>query len=593
MANGGAFGNPLTTGIALNFEVDMTPYRQMMQDNLQFAQTQAAERKKKEKEFQDILKNIAYDDSKIHQRMRDDARIEYAATIEDVMELKKKNDFGGIMNRIAKFDSKLNNYVDATTNFRAYEKALEDGKSWVDMDYVNAYNNPDKFDDRYLIDNFSDVAIYDKEAGVFSAQAIPKQDEVAFVNKYMQGMKDQFMRDDKGKIKRSGFLSETGDYAYLKSKSADPESFYQELGLAWLGGGRNNIEHMRRKMGLKPEDLEGTIDTPSGPMAKSAYYATEFMKGVAEPKMYSEELRRPAKDTDKTDYTRPGVVGKVQIAEATPTPISKEAFNFESYKKGAVPFIEAEIAKIIEQNPGNDAAIAAAIEKKTGPTGEVKDANDFFGPNIISVRGTEVNIDKPTEAAKQIADALSQIDENDFKSISGNFGYSEPTPTEVVKDFEKTATINVFGRDIRKTFKIPKGEVYIVGSKGSKKVKILNAVDVPNSTFRTVNRDKQNDIWHGIDFPVEEESAIKQVLNEALGKDVLDDFVKSNGLPKTFIVPEVDENIQTLQTLDKELTPEFLDAELKRIGVYGAGTTSTASTSTTGGGGSKYDKYKR
>jgi len=296
MANGGAFGNPLTTGIALNFEVDMTPYRQMMRDNLQFAQTQAAERKKKEKEFQNILKNVAYDDSKIHQRMRDDARNEYAATINDVIELNKKNDYGGIMNRIAKFDSKLNNYVDATSNFRAYEKASDDGKSWVDMNYINAYNNPEKFDDSYLIENFSDVALYDKDAGVFSAQSIPKQDEVAFVNKYMQGMKDQFMRDDEGKIKRSGFLSETGDYAYLKSKSQDPESFYQELGIAWLGGGANNVEHMRRKLGLKPEDLEGSIDTPSGPMAKSAYYATEFMKGVAEPKMYSEELRRPAKE---------------------------------------------------------------------------------------------------------------------------------------------------------------------------------------------------------------------------------------------------------------------------------------------------------
>lgn len=293
MANGGAFGNPLTTGIALNFEVDMTPYRQMMRDNLQFAQTQAAERKKKQKEFQDILKNIAYDDSKIHTRMRDDARNEYAATINDVIELNKKNDYGGIMNRIAKFDSKLNNYVDATSNFRAYEKASEDGKSWTDMNYINAYNNPEKFDDSYLIENFSDVALYDKDAGVFSAQSIPKQDEVAFVNKYMQGMKDQFMRDDEGKIKRSGFLSETGDYAYLKAKSQDPESFYQELGIAWLGGGANNVEHMRRKLGLKPEDLEGSIDTPSGPMAKSAYYATEFMKGVAEPKMYSEELRRP------------------------------------------------------------------------------------------------------------------------------------------------------------------------------------------------------------------------------------------------------------------------------------------------------------
>jgi hypothetical protein len=110
------------------------------------------------------------------------------------------------MNRIAKFDSKLNNYVDATSNFRAYEKASEDGKSWTDMDYINAYNNPEKFDDSYLIENFSDVSLYDKDAGVFSAQAIPKQDEVAFVNKYMQGMKDQFMRDDEGKIKRSGFL---------------------------------------------------------------------------------------------------------------------------------------------------------------------------------------------------------------------------------------------------------------------------------------------------------------------------------------------------------------------------------------------------
>jgi hypothetical protein len=108
-------------------------------------------------------------------------------------------------------------------------------------------------------------------------------------------------------------------------------------------------------------------------------------------------------------------------------------------------------------------------------------------------------------------------------------------------------------------------------------VNTLNSVDVSNSTFRTVNRDKQNDIWHGIDFPIEEESAIKQILNEALGKSAVDDFVKSNGIPKTFIVPEIDENIQTLQTLDKKLTPDFLKAELKKIGVYGSGTTSTSS----------------
>ena len=103
MAKGGAFGNPLTTGIALNFEVDMTPYRQMMQDNLKFAQTQAADRKKKEKEFQDILKNITYDDSKILKRRRDGARVEYASLINDVINPNKNGDRGGVQNRIADF----------------------------------------------------------------------------------------------------------------------------------------------------------------------------------------------------------------------------------------------------------------------------------------------------------------------------------------------------------------------------------------------------------------------------------------------------------------------------------------------------------
>jgi hypothetical protein len=344
MANGGAFGNPLTTGIALNFEVDMTPYRQMMQDNLQFAQTQAAEKKKKEKEFQDILKNIAYDDSKIHTRMRDDARIEYAATIEDVMELKKKNDFGGIMNRIAKFDSKLNNYVDTTTNFRAYEKAAEDGKSWVDMDYINAYNNPDKFDDRYLIDKFSDVATYDKESGVFSAQATPKQDALAFVNKYMGGMQYNFEIDN-GKVGSDARQTGTGAYVYRKSKSADPEALYREMGASWLGGGPSYIEDMRRNLNLKPEDLEGTIDTPSGPVAKSLHYATEFIRKFAEPQMYSDVTGYPP--TPKAIKPTYGFgdenIGDVSFSGKPSSAVSTESSTPEQIKQGMFDYVTNEL----------------------------------------------------------------------------------------------------------------------------------------------------------------------------------------------------------------------------------------------------------
>jgi len=570
MANG-SFGNPLTTGIALTFDVDMTPYDNMLKRNA----AKAAEKAKADKDlldkYNEYAKNITVDFDKIDYRLHDKARAKYAETLAELNKAVMNKDLHAA--NMLMMDSKQfnSNLVQRTSDLNEifnqdptevyYDPEIE--KIWKDRSIPN--------DDKRIVEIISKYGSQDELIGSFK-KAPSRRNLKTDVDNLLKGAKRRLQPGDKPTM----YLP-TGEAVY-EPKYTNKDEVRNQVIMDYTSP--QNIEStiymLTEDYGISPSELQGK-DIP-----ETQEKLTAAIDRVFDPiwsSIESEQYKsRPPRDTKKTDYTRPGVMGKVQIAEATPTPISREAFNFESYKRGAVPFIESEIAKIIEQNPGNDAAIAAAIEKKTGPTGEVKDADDFFGPNIISVRGTEVNIDKPTEAAKQIADALSQIDEIDFKSISGNFGYSEPTPTEVVKDFEKTATINVFGRDIRKTFKIPKGEVYIVGSKGSKKVKILNAVDVPNSTFRTVNRDKQNDIWHGIDFPVEEESAIKQVLNEALGKDVLDDFVKSNGLPKTFIVPEVDENIQTLQTLDKEFTPEFLDAELKRIGVYGSGTQSPESS---------------
>ena len=570
MANG-PFGNPLTTGIALTFDVDMTPYDNMLKRNA----AKAAEKAKADKDlldkYNEYAKNITVDFDKIDYRLHDKARAKYAETLAELNKAVMNKDLHAA--NMLMMDSKQfnSNLVQRTSDLNEifnqdptkvyYDPEIE--KIWKDRSIPN--------DDKRIVEIISKYGSQDELIGSFK-KAPSRRNLKTDVDNILKGAERRLQPGDKPTM----YLP-TGEAVY-EPKYTNKDEVRNQVIMDYTSP--QNIEStiymLMEDYGMSPSELQGK-DIP-----ETQEKLTAAIDRVFDPiwsSIESEQFKsRPPRDTNKTDYTRPGVMGKVQIAEATPTPISREAFNFESYKRGAVPFIETEIAKIIEQNPGNDAAIAAAIEKKTGPTGEVKDENDFFGPNIISVRGTEVNIDKPTEAAKQIADALSQIDEIDFKSISGNFGYSEPTPTEVVKDFEKTATINVFGRDIRKTFKIPKGEVYIVGSKGSKKVKILNAVDVPNSTFRTVNRDKQNDIWHGIDFPVEEESAIKQVLNEALGKDVLDDFVKSNGLPKTFIVPEVDENIQTLQTLDKEFTPEFLDAELKRIGVYGSGTQSPESS---------------
>ena len=255
MAKGGAFGNPLTTGIALNFEVDMTPYRQMMQDNLKFAQTQAADRKNKEKEFQNILKNITYDDSKILKRRRDGARVEYASLINDVIKLHKSNDFGGIQNRIGGFQSGMNNLVDEKTNFNLYEDAARKGKSWTSPEYINAMNGLDEGEtsDVNMISNFPDELNYDSKTGTFVSQAIAKADPLAFVNKVISGMP---LKSFKGSTPT--YIPSTGEYKHDLSKVKDPEALYAEMATAWLGGGASHIETMRREMGLTPEDLDGT-----------------------------------------------------------------------------------------------------------------------------------------------------------------------------------------------------------------------------------------------------------------------------------------------------------------------------------------------
>jgi hypothetical protein len=283
MAKGGAFGNPLTTGIALNFEVDMTPYRQMMQDNLQFAQTQAAERKAKEKEFQDILKNITYDDSKILKRRRDGARVEYASLINDVINLNKNGDRGGVQNRIADFRSGMSNLVDEKTNFNLYEKAAIEGKSWTSAEYINAMNglNQGETSDESILKLYPDEIGYDSKSGTFTSQAIPKADAMSWANKILQGM------PLKSTNLKPEFVPETGEYRFPLSKVEDPEAFYKEMGALWLGGGESNVETMRREMGLTSDALDGTgaIDN-----------STEYMRSLFQDKVGGDRYGRPLAD---------------------------------------------------------------------------------------------------------------------------------------------------------------------------------------------------------------------------------------------------------------------------------------------------------
>lgn len=256
MANGGAFGNPLTTGIALTFEVDATPYRQMMQDNLNFAKSQAAERKKKEKEFQDVLKNIAYDDSKIHERMRDDARTEYASAINDMIKLKGAGDYGSMMKRTADLESRLNYFRDVTTDFNNYSKQ-DRNKNYVDQGYIDAFNNVNDVSTEDLIKNYQNIVNYDKErGGVFSTQ-VRKLDDTKIVNDAINNLPDRFKYDSSGKVIKGQYDPNTGKYFFPMEKVADKDAFKNALSERYLTENpKEGLAHISMMYGLTPEDLE-------------------------------------------------------------------------------------------------------------------------------------------------------------------------------------------------------------------------------------------------------------------------------------------------------------------------------------------------
>ena len=321
MANGGPFGNPLTTGIALNFDVDMKPYQQMMKDNLDFAKTQAAERKKKEKEFQDILKNIAYDDSKIHERMRPDARVAYAETIDDLMKLRKNNDLGEMMKRTAGLRSELNYLADITTDFKAYA-GQDKNKAHVNQDYIDAFNNLEVSRDQ-LINDYPNVASLDEKGRVRSTP-IRRIDDAAWAKKAFDLLPEDVKKDASGNIVKGKYNSETGTYYFPVEKIADADAFRDALAQRYIAEqGTDGVAHLSTVYGTNP-----TVDpdTWSNPEQAILGLANQRMQEVLPDYAFQGQGKMIKEKTKKSDFTFGAGGG------------STESWGFAPFKGGTVEF---------------------------------------------------------------------------------------------------------------------------------------------------------------------------------------------------------------------------------------------------------------
>jgi hypothetical protein len=283
MANGGAFGNPLTTGIALNFEVDMTPYRQMMQDNLKFAQTQAAETQAKEKEFQDILKNITLDTSKIHERYKKNAMSEYASTINDAMAMHKAGDISSMYQRMNKYKADMNSYIASTQDFNNYKNSKGD-KTFRNEAAIAAMDNVEGVSNEQLMKDYQNDVGYSN--GLFNFTVIDRPDLLGETNKILQGAEKTIVFDG-GKPVVMGRMPETDEVIYQESVK-DPDKVIDYLS-GWLmsspGGNRLLMDYG----GINASQLDER--TPDG-MQKRAALAREYVSKEIEPKLYGQKISK-------------------------------------------------------------------------------------------------------------------------------------------------------------------------------------------------------------------------------------------------------------------------------------------------------------
>lgn len=206
MANG-PFGNPLSTGIALSGVIDIvTPVRQAEERKRQRESAEKKERDQRAKELGAIMGKIAIDEDKIWWRYHDDARLQYADTIDKVQQMYSAGDYAGMYKTINQFDTKMANYIQATNQKSKWEDSVRNGDKYYDQTYLNALENRDvDMPDLVKIADESGFGAYDPNTNILGfIDPVQRIDLREKVKKAIDGQK--YMYEKQGKsLKVSGY----------------------------------------------------------------------------------------------------------------------------------------------------------------------------------------------------------------------------------------------------------------------------------------------------------------------------------------------------------------------------------------------------
>jgi len=342
MANG-PFGNPLSTGIALNFEVDMTPYRQMHARKMKKLEDEKKEKKRKAKELAGILSKVTLDEDKIFWRNHDDARIKYADTIDKVQTMYNNEDYSGMYKAINDFNMDMSNYIQSNNEIKARSTQIEKGGIYYDPALEAMQNDRDVSDVDYARAleeaGYGDIS----ENGIYSY--VPLQelvDDNKLIDDYFKNVDRQVMFDKAGNP--LNIMGRSDNTRYLRAEV--PEQIYNQ-GISTVASdiSKNRLQELAyfRSKGFPINTLAGM--SPADQMRQKQEWYAQALDPIASRYRYEQV-------TDPIQAAKTTTPSASDFAPGTTTPDEQVVMSQSVTTRDLTPENKTKYDKVFDPTSG-------------------------------------------------------------------------------------------------------------------------------------------------------------------------------------------------------------------------------------------------
>ena len=583
----GAFGNPLSAGIALQVDVnkifnDERKLR-LAEKKLDMSQeaARAKQRKADEKELAGILSKITSDDSKIWWRYQDAAKHSYANTIRDVSNAWKAGDYNSAHTKLKEHNVKMTGLQQATKLKDDWITRAMKGDVYIDQEFLKALEDRN-VDMTTLAQMGHGYGIFNDDSGTLAfsplTQVMKVDDVMADV---LKASSKTIRRDPKtGETLITGSMGSgiNKQYQYMTQKG-DREGAIESLINAYGTNLAAKQGEIQRAYGW--DYLENlNISNPNDPAEINRVLDDELRKlaGASYDKQAYEEKLGSKPNQGRTTYDfgfgRTGI-GDVQFGSVESSDVVSEYSTPEqkidavkNYYVGGISSLISESVKQQDQDAENyfKDNLPSSISDAMGKHNLYVDWSADFDPGLIKIVDAgnkvvgEVNL-QSGDAAQQFFDVIRK-NVGDDKLTERSQDYEgmqlpETTRETTLTPIGKTFTAEIAGaKEPKATWKLKAGDtVYMVGDATSQKVVLTNDLTLPEGKWQgaTPYKDQagKESIYYDVTFPVGySEDKLARWFG---GKNELSSFKEANkdALPVTMLIPE---NQSTLSTLESVLS---------------------------------------